>query len=258
MILSRLKKAIREQNWFAVVLEFLIVVLGVVIGFQISAWGESRADRAQEQSYLRQLAEDLRETEGIVAEADSAIEAAEYATYRLHHSFYEPNPPPRDSVLGLVVQAYTFQSIRPVTGTATALITSGDMNVIRNDDLRTAITAYYDEMERFVDNQQYFFERWFDAMDIVSSQVDGADFAEEIRRAYGTGTIPDSVFALMVPQRERVRPFAFDHEAFLASSRTNRAVFEVVVQIRNMEVYREQMTGRSSALREQIEAELNR
>ena len=33
MILSRLMKAVREQNWFAVTLEFLIVILGVVIGF---------------------------------------------------------------------------------------------------------------------------------------------------------------------------------------------------------------------------------
>ena len=29
MILARLSRAIREQNWFAVVLEFVIVVAGV-------------------------------------------------------------------------------------------------------------------------------------------------------------------------------------------------------------------------------------
>jgi hypothetical protein len=37
MILARLSKAIREQNWFAVVLEFVIVIAGVVTGFQIMA-----------------------------------------------------------------------------------------------------------------------------------------------------------------------------------------------------------------------------
>lgn len=30
MILGRITKAIREQNWFAVVLEFVIVIAGVV------------------------------------------------------------------------------------------------------------------------------------------------------------------------------------------------------------------------------------
>ena len=35
MILARLSRAIRQQNWFAVVLEFVIVIViaGVVIGF---------------------------------------------------------------------------------------------------------------------------------------------------------------------------------------------------------------------------------
>ena len=35
MILQNISKAIREQNWFAVVFEFVIVIAGVVIGFQI-------------------------------------------------------------------------------------------------------------------------------------------------------------------------------------------------------------------------------
>jgi len=37
MILARITKAIREQNWFAVVLEFVIVIAGVAIGFQVTA-----------------------------------------------------------------------------------------------------------------------------------------------------------------------------------------------------------------------------
>lgn len=45
MILQNLTKAIRDQNWFAVGVEFLIVIAGVVIGFQIQGWNENRADR---------------------------------------------------------------------------------------------------------------------------------------------------------------------------------------------------------------------
>ena len=35
-ILGRLTQAVREQNWFAVALELVIVVFGVVIGFQVT------------------------------------------------------------------------------------------------------------------------------------------------------------------------------------------------------------------------------
>ncbi|QNL17933.1 hypothetical protein HXX25_00440 [Hyphobacterium sp. CCMP332] len=43
MILARLTRALREQNWFAVVLEFVIVVAGVLLAFQISLLSERQA-----------------------------------------------------------------------------------------------------------------------------------------------------------------------------------------------------------------------
>lgn len=45
MILSRLSRAVREQNWFAVVLEFVIVVAGVLLAFQISQFAQARSER---------------------------------------------------------------------------------------------------------------------------------------------------------------------------------------------------------------------
>jgi hypothetical protein len=55
MILARITTAIREQNWFAVVLELVIVITGVVIGFQIAAIGERNARKAYEQDLLHRL-----------------------------------------------------------------------------------------------------------------------------------------------------------------------------------------------------------
>ena len=48
MMLRRLTQHIREQNWFAVVLDFLIVVLGVFLGFQATLWQGALAERARE------------------------------------------------------------------------------------------------------------------------------------------------------------------------------------------------------------------
>ena len=74
-ILGRLSKAVREQNWFAVVLELLIVILGVVIGFQITAWGQARSDAGREQTYLHLLAADLRQTQRTVSYANSLFDS---------------------------------------------------------------------------------------------------------------------------------------------------------------------------------------
>lgn len=45
MILRRLTKHVKDQNWFAVALDFVMVVVGILIAFQISNWGNARGDR---------------------------------------------------------------------------------------------------------------------------------------------------------------------------------------------------------------------
>ena len=64
MILRKLAEAIREQNWFTVVLEVAIVVVGIFVGLQVNTWNEARLDRAQEYAGLERL---LDEAENAVA-----------------------------------------------------------------------------------------------------------------------------------------------------------------------------------------------
>lgn len=59
MILRRITQQVKAQNWFAVALDFCIVVFGILIAFQITNWSEDREDRRAEQRYLAELARDL-------------------------------------------------------------------------------------------------------------------------------------------------------------------------------------------------------
>jgi hypothetical protein len=59
MILARLTKAVREQNWFAVVLEFVIVVSGVLLAFQVSAWSTEADQRAYVRDVLARVHSEL-------------------------------------------------------------------------------------------------------------------------------------------------------------------------------------------------------
>ena len=61
MRLRSLTKHIREQNWFAVALDFFIVVAGILIAFQITNWNERREQRLSERGYLEQLHSDVVE-----------------------------------------------------------------------------------------------------------------------------------------------------------------------------------------------------
>ena len=55
MRLRSLTKHIREQNWFAVFLDFFIVVAGILIAFQITEWSAGRALDVKERDLLTEL-----------------------------------------------------------------------------------------------------------------------------------------------------------------------------------------------------------
>jgi hypothetical protein len=50
---------VKDQNWFAVALDFFIVVAGILIAFQITNWNEGRSERALTNDYLHRLHTDL-------------------------------------------------------------------------------------------------------------------------------------------------------------------------------------------------------
>ncbi|RZJ91654.1 MAG: hypothetical protein EON88_17135 [Brevundimonas sp.] len=60
-ILTRVAIALRRQDWAAVTVEFLVVVVGVFIGLQATNWNNDLADRRQEAGILRDIVSDLRQ-----------------------------------------------------------------------------------------------------------------------------------------------------------------------------------------------------
>jgi hypothetical protein len=59
MILRRVIAHVRKQEWTAIAIDLVIVVLGVVIGIQVSNWNAERADRSRAHGYLERIRDDL-------------------------------------------------------------------------------------------------------------------------------------------------------------------------------------------------------
>jgi hypothetical protein len=55
MILRRISENVSSQNWFAVAVEFVIVVVGVFMGLQVQDWNDARKARIEEQDLLSRL-----------------------------------------------------------------------------------------------------------------------------------------------------------------------------------------------------------
>ncbi len=59
MILRRVIAHFRKQEWTAIFLDFIIVVVGVFVGLQVNNWNERRADHARAIGYLERVDGDL-------------------------------------------------------------------------------------------------------------------------------------------------------------------------------------------------------
>ena len=68
MLLRRFTQHINQQNWFAVFLDFFIVVFGIWLAFQISEWADELDRRAEFDEQLVALSDDLSENIGRLLE----------------------------------------------------------------------------------------------------------------------------------------------------------------------------------------------
>ncbi|NNF57050.1 MAG: hypothetical protein HKN04_02310 [Rhodothermaceae bacterium] len=168
-ILGRLTQAVREQNWFAVVLEMVIVIVGVVVGFQITVWGQDRADRAREQEYLTQLLVDFEQTEANLAWS------LDYAQRRLEQSAIlmaafdgtlADTVDARALALALGISHAIAEQPIP-RDTWSDLVSTGRLELLRNQDLRWAISAFY----RTVDQHQSYTQDWIGFVDPFRRQA---------------------------------------------------------------------------------------
>jgi len=67
MLLRRITQHVRDQNWFAVALDFFIVVVGILIAFQITNWNEARSNAQAERALLERLHDEISEVQALDA-----------------------------------------------------------------------------------------------------------------------------------------------------------------------------------------------
>ncbi len=62
MIFRRFSEHTRKQNWFAVGIDLIVVVVGIYIGLQADAWMSAKQDHDLEIEYLERLISDMEES----------------------------------------------------------------------------------------------------------------------------------------------------------------------------------------------------
>ena len=186
MILSKFAKAIREQNWFTVVLEIAIVVVGIFLGLQVDSLNEERKDRALEQQYLERLHADAIAAVLRQADAQEFNEERRRKQTVVIEALRAGHLPP-DMYDEFSVGLAGAGSHNPLIwqwGTVEELYATGNIRLIRDLALRDSISAmetgYQHDIELINDLAQQIHISWghisirFDPVDYGFSPNDAA------------------------------------------------------------------------------------
>lgn len=147
MLLRSVIKHVRNQEWTAIAIDFVIVVVGVFVGIQAANWNEVRANESRTRGYLERIHTDL---EADLANYQDKIRfwnaVSNYGRTALS---YADTGRMRDRTQWNLLLAY-FQASQVAefwteSTTYDELKSAGELNLIANLDLRSALARYYTE-----------------------------------------------------------------------------------------------------------------
>lgn len=250
--LGRITQALREQNWAAVVIEIGIVVIGVVIGFQVTAWGQARSDVATEQTYLRQLHADLVSSEEGIAEIIQLHNRRAFCAAGIAHAFWQDDRPPQDSLVTWIGLPLSHRRYRPILGTAKAIVSTGDLRLVSDDSLRAELVQYIESAEEQLEDVRRYEETYYRPGVAALRQEIDPEALRVMRdssriRAGGLRGIPDI--------RDKV-PFPVDINSILTNRQVYNAYQSLLIAHRNSTFRYLTMLEDTQVLRARVERAL--
>ncbi len=157
MLLRRIIDHVKTQNWTAVALDFVIVVVGVFMGIQVSNWNDARAEQEDAGEALVRLEQDF---ERILARTERSLTIHKgnlEATHRLVIGVRTEEL--NEERLNEDLKLATNFATPPGPSTAfRELVAGGRLSLITSSELSQALYEYDDYVTLVRDQYGYFTE----------------------------------------------------------------------------------------------------
>lgn len=144
MILRRFIEHFRNQEWTAIAIDFVIVVVGVFVGLQVDNWNQDRADSRREAVYLAALEDDFG---AVIAELEHDIAHYEAIANSMTLLIDESRKAAPDASLEALNEAarqlIVMEGTPIVSDTYSNLTGSGDLAIIRSQALKNRMSSFF-------------------------------------------------------------------------------------------------------------------
>ncbi len=142
MILRRLTQNLKQQNWTAIWIEFVLLVAGVFLGIQVSNWNAAQADARLGKDYVQRLIRDLRLDQAALSADTNYYSAVLKSVLETDELLRAADPDPR----ALVVNAYRATEVTytpTVRATWDQIVASGHLDLLPTGAVESGLSQYY-------------------------------------------------------------------------------------------------------------------
>jgi hypothetical protein len=154
MILRRITEHVKAQNWFAVGIDFLIVVVGVFIGIQVANWNVARTKQIDAAAARERLISDLWADRDAFAVRRQWYEEVFTAALRVDDALRAASAESRDAMWRFVRDAWIAGGEWPFAPSAQVykeLQNAGDLGLIASGAMQRRLRDYYEDSAREIE-----------------------------------------------------------------------------------------------------------
>jgi hypothetical protein len=145
MILKKVGQALRNQDWTAVTIELLILIVGIYVGLQADEWRVDGEKRADVERQLDRILSDARFVEqsidDLLLESNDDLARFHFAEQMLTGTVVDQLSDQERFALA-VADSFRMNEVDVVIPELEHLIESGEIRVIRNDKLEAALLDF--------------------------------------------------------------------------------------------------------------------
>lgn len=177
----------QSLNWL--LLEGIAIVLSILLAFWIDAWWQDRSDQNRITEYLSQVRADTLDNQDRLTEALQLEKGQLAVMQEILAALRSPVPMTLDSAeewTQLEPGFLWYSDPRLLDGAITALVATGDINLVRNPQVKTALIKYLGQlkadMNEFDRGVNHYFSRRDEVLRIF-----------ELARAAGTESAEDAL-----------------------------------------------------------------
>ena len=132
--------------------EIVLVVIGILIALQVNNWNEDRKLKRKESSYycklLEDISQDAQQINQLIDETSQRIYHSNKLIALLQENELNPSEIVNEMFQAVSLVTYTF---KPSTSAFDDIKSSGNLNVLSDEQIKNALINYYVDVEGIVD-----------------------------------------------------------------------------------------------------------